>query len=107
MAAYTTHEKLHDCLINVDYPADKDHLLRTAAGNGCDEQTIRALRAIPPETYRNFSEVLASVPLAEDRLSDAEKALAHRVHRHPRLADSAKEIPSNPIQEELGQNRTS
>lgn len=107
MAASTTREKLHDCLNDVDYPADKDHLVRAAVENGCDEETVRALRAIPPETYMNFSQVLASVPLAEDRLSEAQKGAAHRVHTHPRLADSAKEVPPNPIAEELGENRKS
>lgn len=107
MVAYTTRKQLHECLNNVDYPAAKDDLVRTAVENGCDEETVRALRAIPPETYANFSEVLASVPLADGRLSPAEKAEAHRIHTHPRLADSAKDIPPNPIAEELGENRKS
>jgi hypothetical protein len=104
MVAYTTRSQLRECLNDVDYPADKDDLLAAAARNQCDQDTVRALRTIPRETYRNFSEVLASVPLAEDRLSDAERAVAHRI-RKPRLADSAKDIqPPSPIIEELGEN---
>jgi hypothetical protein len=108
MVASTTRSRLRACLNDVDFPVDKDHLLQAAARNGCDDETTRALRAIPPESYANLSEVLASVPLAEDRLSDAEKAAAHRIHTKRGLADSAKDIPPiNPIVEELGENRKS
>jgi hypothetical protein len=108
MAASTTPTRLRHCLNDVDYPADKDALLEAAARNGCDDETSRALRAIPPETYANISEVMASVTLGDDDLTDAEKAEAHRVHTKPRLAQSAKDIqPANPIIEELGENRGS
>jgi hypothetical protein len=51
---------------------------------------------------------MASVNLADDDLTDAEKAQAHRVHKKPRLAQSAKDIPpASPIAEELGENRGS
>jgi hypothetical protein len=108
MAASTTPSRLRHCLNDVDYPADKDALLGAAARNGCDDETSRALRAIPPEIYANLSEVMASVTLGDDDLSDAEKAEAHRVHTKPGLAQSAKDIqPANPIIEELGENRGS
>jgi hypothetical protein len=108
MAASTTPSRLRHCLNDVDYPADKDALLDAAARNGCDDETSRALRAIPPEIYANLSEVMASVTLGDDDLSDAEKAEAHRVHTKPGLAQSAKDIqPANPIIEELGENRGS
>ena len=81
-------------------------LLEAAARNGCDDETVRALRAIPRETYANLSEVLASVTLGDDDLTEAEKAEAHRVHTKPGLAQSAKDVSSaNPIVEELGENR--
>ena len=108
MAASTTPSRLRHCLNDVDYPADKDALLDAAARNGCDDETSRALRAIPPEIYANPSEVMASVTLGDDGLSDAEKAEAHRVHTKPGLAQSAKDIqPASPIIEELGENRGS
>lgn len=108
MAASTTPSRLRHCLNDVDYPADKDALLEAAVRNGCDDDTARALRAIPPETYANLSEVMASVTLGDDDLTEAEKAEAHRVHTKPGLAQSAKDVsPANPIVEELGENRGS
>lgn len=107
MVASTSREKLHECLNTVDYPAGKDHLLRAAVEHGCDEATIRALRAIPPETYANFTEVASSVQLSDAALPSDEKGAAHRIHRHRGLADSAKDVPVNPIVEELGENRRS
>jgi len=53
----TTPSRLRHCLNDVGYPADKDALLEAAARNGCDHETARALRAIPPETYANLSPV--------------------------------------------------
>ncbi len=38
----------------------------------------RALRAMPPETYANMAEVLASVSLSDGTLDDADKAAARR-----------------------------
>jgi Protein of unknown function (DUF2795) len=109
MPAATTRSRLKQYLNDVDYPADKDALLEAANRNGCDEDTARALRAIPPETYANFTEVVSSVTLTDDdELSDAEKAEAHRVHTKANPSQSAKEIgPVNPIVEELGENRGS
>jgi hypothetical protein len=109
MAAATTRSRLRQYLNDVDYPADKDALLEAANRNGCDEDTNRALRAIPPETYANFEEVVSSVSLTDDTdLTDSEKAQAHRVHNKTRLAQSAKDVePVNPIVEELGENRGS
>ncbi len=83
--ASTTRSRLRRCLNDVDYPADKDALLEAAARNGCDDETGRALRAIPAETYANLGEILSSVTVADD--------------------DSAE--PVNPIVEELGENRGS
>jgi hypothetical protein len=108
MVASTTRSRLRACLNDVDFPADKDGLVAAAVRNSCDEDTIRALRSIPPETYANFAEVLAAVPLADDRLTDAEKAVARRAHTKPGLAESAKDIPPpSAITEELGENRKS
>lgn len=106
--ASTTPSRLRHCLNDVDYPADKDALLAAASRNGCDDETIRTLRAIPLETYANLSEVMASVTLADDDFTDADKAQAHRIHPKPGLAQSEKDVPPvNPIVEELGENRGS
>lgn len=106
MAASTTRQQLQHCLSDVDYPAGKDMLVAAAESADCDEDTVRALRAIPPVTYANSAEVLASVSTSDDRLGDSEKARARRTHTTPGLAENAKDLPlSNPIVEELGENR--
>src|ERR1700739_481996 len=106
MPASTTRGRVRQCLGTVDFPANKNRLLAAAARNGCDDDTARALGAIPPETYANLGEVLSSVRLTEDdELSEADKDVAHRIHHNkPRLAQTAKNIPPSPIAEALGEN---
>lgn len=107
MVASTSRDELRKCLEDIDFPAGKDDLVNAASKKDCDE-AARALRAIPPETYRNLAEVLASVTLDDDELSESEKASARRTHTKPGLAENAKEIgPVNPIVDELGENRYS
>jgi len=110
MPASTICEQLRRALGDVDYPAEKDRLVDQALANGADEQTVRALRAIPPVEYRSLSEMLSSVPLRdeEDLVPLSQQAQARRTHTKPGLAESAKEVSSpNPIIEELGANRGS
>jgi hypothetical protein len=74
-----------------------------------DDETLGALQAIPPETYTNVNQVLASVAIADDPdIHDGDKAAARRTHTKPGLAESAKEIESrSPIVDEVGENRGS
>ena len=109
MVATTTPGQLRRCLQDVDFPVNKQDLLDAAERNGCNDETIRALRAIPPETYTNVSQVTASVTIKDDEsIDDADKAAARRTHTKPGLAESAKDIGSpSPIVDELGENRGS
>ncbi|WP_406816385.1 DUF2795 domain-containing protein [Mycobacterium sp. M23085] len=93
----------------MDFPANKDELLSAAERNGCDGETMRALRAVPPETYANLAQVAASVTIADEHdVSDRDKAAARRTHTQPGRAESAKDIPTqSPIVDELGENRGS
>ncbi|WP_055403232.1 MULTISPECIES: DUF2795 domain-containing protein [unclassified Mycobacterium] len=107
MVASTTRSQLRQCLNDVDFPADKQDLLDAAGRNGCDDDTIRTLRGIPPETYNNAAQVAASVTIADDRDTQG-RAAARRTHTKPGLAESAKDIGvQSPIVEELGENRGS
>lgn len=107
MVASIGRDRLRDCLNDVDYPADKDQIVAVAVKNGC-EDAARALRAIPPEVYGNVAEVLASVTLSDDELDDSDKAAARRTQDKPGRAETAKDVPvTNPIVEELGENRGS
>ena len=109
MVASTTVNQLRQCLNDVDFPATKQDLLAAADRHGCDDETIRALRAIPPETYNNVAQVTSSVTIADDQgIGEADKAAARRSHTKPGLAETAKDIPTqSPIVDELGENRGS
>ncbi|OBJ35059.1 hypothetical protein A5621_17830 [Mycobacterium colombiense] len=109
MVASTTPTQLRQCLSDVDFPANKEDLLSAAERNGCDGETVRALRAVPPETYANVAQVAASVTIADDRdVSDRDKAAARCTHTQPGRAESAKHIPTqSPIVDEFGENRGS
>jgi hypothetical protein len=65
VAASTTRTRLDAALDDVDFPADKDTLVGAAQARD-DEQTARALRAIPPVEYGSRQDVVASVPLTDD-----------------------------------------
>ncbi len=80
----TSVERLRAALAEVDYPASKDELVDSAQRAGADEQTVQALRAMPPVDYGSFDEVSGSVPMEHDK-SEA----------------------STPIGEEIGENRGS
>ncbi|MBB4934539.1 hypothetical protein F4561_005359 [Lipingzhangella halophila] len=109
MVATTTTERLQAALSDADFPADKDRLLEFARANGADDETVRALRALPVAEYENFEQVAASVAKTDagGPTDDADKANARRHHTHPQMAEREKDIPSNPIVEELGENRGS
>lgn len=109
MVASTTPSQLRKCLNDVDFPANKEDIIDAADRNRCDDETLRALRAIPPETYANAAQVTASVTIADERdVDDADKAAARRMHTQPGRAESAKDITNeSPIVDELGENRGS
>jgi hypothetical protein len=56
-----TPEQVLDYLKDVDYPADKDTLVRAAERSGAPAEVLRSLRAIPPVDYRSRAEVVRSV----------------------------------------------
>lgn len=102
----TDVERVHRALSEVDFPAEKTDLVRHATESGADDDTVRALNAIPPVEYANVQEVVQSVTLEDDR-SAAQKAAQHRDHAHPTVTERERAVPPNPIVEELGENRGS
>jgi hypothetical protein len=50
-------KQVADYLTSVDFPADKDRLLREAEAEGAPEEVLKALRAIPPVEYASKDEV--------------------------------------------------
>ncbi|WIN00664.1 DUF2795 domain-containing protein [Actinoplanes oblitus] len=63
---------VQEMLEDLDFPADKDAIVAHAERNGgsTDSAAVRALRAMPPATYRNISEIRSSVGLAPDEMPD-------------------------------------
>jgi hypothetical protein len=86
----TDADRLRRALNQADFPAGKDDLVRCAKDAQADNDTVRALESIPPVEYSNFTEVLRSAPVDQDR-TEADRAAR----------------PENPIVEELGENRGS
>ena len=91
---------------DVDFPAEKTDLVRSADQAGADDDTVRALKAVPPVTYSSFNELLRAVPLQQDR-SPADEAAQRRMHKKPGLSQYDKDIPGHPIADEVGENRGS
>jgi hypothetical protein len=104
--AATDLERLRCALADVDFPAEKTELVRCADQAGADEDTVRALKAVPPVTYSSFNELLRAVPLQQDR-SPADEAAQRRMHTKPRLSQYDKDVPGHPIADEIGENRGS
>ena len=63
-----TFTEVQNLLDDLDFPADKDAIVRHATGRGApyDSAAVRALRAMPQATYRNISEIRSSVDLGPD-----------------------------------------
>jgi hypothetical protein len=78
MSASTTRPRLEAALQGVAFPADRDALVAAAQQAG-DEQTARAVRAVPPVEYGGFGEHLSSVSITDED---------HPDERHPN-ADGA------------------
>ena len=53
--------ELQKHLGGVDYPASKDDLVKAAEGNGADDDTLEALRALPDQEYDAPTEVTKAV----------------------------------------------
>lgn len=106
MQQATDADRLRSALNQADFPAGKDDLVRCAKDAQADNDTVRALESIPPVEYSNLTEVLRSVPLDPDR-TEADRAAQRRTHGKPGVAEQEKDVPENPIVEELGENRGS
>jgi hypothetical protein len=85
-----TPNALQDALKQVDFPAQKDELLRSAEGLGADEEILQALRSLPPEVqYENKDEVVRSVrhPAAGTEPTPQQASQRHRDDDESRVAE--------------------
>ncbi len=97
-------------LSQLDFPASKEALVEYAENNGADEETVRALRALPLGDYGSINDVTTAVPkdaAVTDGQSSSDKAKQAKKKGHHDLAEHQVEVPENPIVEELGENRGS
>jgi hypothetical protein len=63
-----TFSEVQVLLEDLDFPAAKDHIVAHAEARGAagDSPAVKALRAMPPDVYRNISEIRSSVDLPDD-----------------------------------------
>ena len=69
-------DRLREALREVDFPADKDELIRAARAADAADDVIRALRVLPPVEYAGWSEVARSILV--DQAAEAGLSLTQR-----------------------------
>ncbi len=99
-------DRIQDLLVDVDYPANKDTLLREAERHGADEDALRALRGLPPVDYRSQAEVLSSVDVGPGELSDQSPGTLQQPRQDSQrgLAEHMKDVDAPPVEQETGSN---
>ena len=80
-------EEIRDALMDADFPADKDELIRVAERNGAAKETLSVLRSLPVADYGSKNEVFRSVDTTEATGSTpSEHAAQARKDARPGLA---------------------
>jgi hypothetical protein len=77
----------------LDFPADRDAIVREAEREGAPEEVVKALRGMPPVVYENKAEVYRSAKTDIADLSPAEKAERARDIKHQRIAEHERAWP--------------
>ncbi|MEH0843775.1 DUF2795 domain-containing protein [Micromonospora sp. CPCC 205711] len=89
MASYTD---VLQYLSSLDYPAEKDDVVREAEREGAPPEVLKALRALPPVDYANGNEVARSAGIdAAPEVSRSQRAAQAR-ERHPRVSQHLRGI---------------
>jgi hypothetical protein len=86
---------MQTALRDLDFPADKDAILEHVLEYTSDTGVLRLARTLPPETYRNMSEIRSSVrldPSVEDGRTEARRAAQARSGNH-RVAEYLRDVP--------------
>lgn len=79
-------------LKTLDFPIDKEEIVRQVAQQGAPEAVLKALRALPPVDYRNKNEVVRSAATAiAPEMTPAERAERARIGEHMRVAQHLRE----------------
>ncbi|GAA3656857.1 DUF2795 domain-containing protein [Streptomyces sp. S1A] len=102
--AHTDVQEILGALKDVDFPADKDELLRAAKVGGASGEALKALRGIPPDRYDNRDQVARSVRVDPDSdlgHSAAQRAEQARKGGKPGLSQHLRDAPKPPVEDEL------
>ncbi|SCG49932.1 MULTISPECIES: DUF2795 domain-containing protein [Micromonospora] len=89
MASYTD---VLQYLSSLDYPAEKDDVVREAEREGAPPEVLQALRALPPVDYANGTEVARSAGIDAAPEVDASQRAAQARDRHPRVSQHLRGI---------------
>jgi hypothetical protein len=87
--------QMQEALRDIDFPADKDTILAHVLEYTSDSGVLRLARTLPPEVYRNMSEVRSSVrldPSIEEGLTPGQKAAQARSH-NKHVAEYLRQVP--------------
>ena len=87
--------QMQEALRDLDFPADKDVILTHVLEYTSDYGVVKLARSLPPEVYRNISEIRSSVrldPAIEEGTSAAKRAAQAR-SRNKRVAAYLREVP--------------
>lgn len=86
---------MQEALRDIDFPADKHTILTHVLEYTSDGEVLKLARTLPPEVYRNISEVRSSVrldPSVEEGTTATQKAAQARSH-NKRVAEYLREVP--------------
>ncbi|MEW2384226.1 DUF2795 domain-containing protein [Micromonospora sp. NPDC047707] len=88
-----TYADVLQYLSSLDYPAEKDDVVREAEREGAPPDVLRALRALPPQVdYANGNEVARSAGIeAAPEVSPSQRAAQAR-ERHQRVSQHLRSI---------------
>ncbi|TNH31248.1 DUF2795 domain-containing protein [Micromonospora orduensis] len=80
-------------LSSLDYPAEKDDVVREAEREGAPPDVLKALRALPPVDYANGTEVARSAGIeAAPEVSPSQRAVQARDKTHNRVSQHLRGI---------------
>ncbi|MEH0936112.1 DUF2795 domain-containing protein [Micromonospora psammae] len=89
MASYTD---VLQYLSSLDYPAEKDDVVREAEREGAPPDVLRALRALPPVDYANGNQVARSAAIeAAPEVGPSQRAAQAR-EPHQRVSQHLRRI---------------
>jgi hypothetical protein len=81
---------VRETLNDLDFPATKEQIVAHAERTGAPPASLRLLRGLPLESYRNIAEIRSSVPIdpaADDRQTTDLKARQSRSSHDERIAE--------------------